>query len=484
MNYSPSYFLRILISFMACSFAQTALGSTRLCSDLFPAVLGSASNPKSTVSADFLQASHQFSAATLTQASKSTSASEIKDTFSKLTRIAKEHQLSQSEFQRWMEQSKLTYIREIFLSSNTDDKLIMLDHQIIKNMDDIAIQMKLSSMPYFFDPKKFIEQLQSKEQLRWNGTESFTSQMFNTPQDTVLKYIEAIQDSSEYPVIRAAFDRKPGPGVTVAFYPSQDSDFFHVIFEYITENKERKYLWSLQKVDTLSDPTFLIPTPDLKSIAYASLERDTLDTKFILPHHMSLFPHSYFFTFYSPDTKTLSLAMIIRTSSNASMRWISLIPCLDKEKPLTLPHLNQKELHELQSQLTKSFPILSSKFDRVFYNEKTKSFLFFLTETQIHNYDPTSEETENNKILYYVFQSSALSENNFGFLGEIHLPKSMLDPKYDYTFAKDGSFLTLTIRPRTSSYFAAPEIEGSTIQTHYFLFNDQFQLGLSKKDRP
>ncbi len=470
---------------MACSFAQTVLGSTRLCSDLFPAVLGSASNPKSTVSADFFQASHNYFAATLTQASKSTSASEIKDTFSKLTRIAKEQQLSKIEFQRWMEQSKLTYIREIFLSSKTDDKFIMLDHQIIKNLDDIDIQMKLSSMPDFFDPKKFIEQIQSKEQLRWNGTESFTSQMFNMPKDTVLKYIEAIQDSSEYPVIRSAFDRKSDPRVMVAFYPSQDSDFFHVIFEYVTENKERKYLWSLQKVNTLSDPTFLIPTPDLKSIAYASLERDSLDTRFLLPHDMSLFPHSYFFTFYSPDTNTLSLAMMIRTSSNAAVRWISSIPCLDKEKALKLPHLNQKELLELQSQTSHSFPILASKFDRVFYNEKTKSFVFFLTETHIHHYDPTSEDAEKNKIIYYAFQSSALSENNFGFRGEIPLPNSMLDPKYDYTFAKDGSFLTLTIRPRNlSSYFANPDIEGSTIQSHYFLFNDQFQLGLSKKDRP
>jgi hypothetical protein len=151
-----------VISSILCSSAQTALGATRLCSDLFPAHQDSANNLKSTVSADFLQASHLFFAATMTQASNSTSASEKSSLFAKLSSIAKFRQLSQSEFQRWMEQSKLNYVDQTFLRSEPTDRLFRLDQQKMQKLDEANVQMKLSSMQDFLGSENFMDQIQMK----------------------------------------------------------------------------------------------------------------------------------------------------------------------------------------------------------------------------------------------------------------------------------------------------------------------------------
>ncbi len=472
MNYSPSYFLRIVISFMACSFAQTALGSTRLCSDLFPAVLGSASNPKSTVSADFLQASHNYFAATLTQASKSTSASEMKVYFSKLSAIAKEHQLSQSEFQNWIDLAKMSFVREYFLEAKPDSPFLILDRNKLTKLDAADIQMKLSSMPEFLSSHQFLD-LMADQRTDSEGTSKSTLQQHNSNRYSKQHFINVIRHLPEFQKMGDADDFNPISGVIVYSLPTQNPKLLNVVYDYDTTNDSREYLWSLQrKVDF----PYSTPFPVLKSIAHIPIQISD-------PRHMnSIFP------FYNPETNTISIAIFFKSNSSLKVRWISSIPSQDIEVAMELPHLSTEDETYLSTNLPKLLDKYPSSSYVIFYLEKAKAFSF---STNL----PWTEES-NGLILKVLILANAYmvtknSDREFIIHDNIQISPWLSDPLLHYFLADDGHFLKLEVIGRIKEELLQnPNVkippsntEGLTLHTRYYLLDlqNEFQLRSMKK---
>ncbi len=476
-----SFFSRLILTMTFFSYMHQALGSTNLCGDLFPVNKGKVPSFQSKVADDFLKTSHEYFTATLTDASNSISASEKAAFFSKLSAIAKEHQLSHSEFQNWMEQAKLSYVQKHFIDPDPDKKLILLDHEKMQKLDQISIQMKIASMPDFLSSKDFISKIQAETQEKMSVNDMFLkNQIFNTPSkvSTLLKFI---QDVPEFNLIQQAFQKDSIFGVVVTVFQNQDSNFAHFIFDYASETNERKYLWTLQRKIDLpfsskgSDPEF-------KMIAYSYLPHASVDTL------VRIFP------FYSPELKTVSLALFKKNYTRGfSIEWQSLIPCHDTDEAMNLPHLLHAEQRFLERNFAKHFQKHIHSYEAFFYIEQNKSFLFFFgLASDVAN----SQIGTFSKLFLSTRLISAISDKDpesiqpnflydFDTYYDFRIYDSIKRPTNHYSIANDGSFVKLTIKSGiVDDSSNPPEIEGLTQQTQYIFFKNDFQIGLTKKERP
>jgi hypothetical protein len=468
-------YLSTVISFMTFSFVQTALGSTHLCSDLFPVHQDSVTHQKSIVPEDFLQASHEFFVATLSQASKTTSPLELKVYFSKLSAIAKEHQLSQSEFLNWQEQAKLSFVRKYFLESQPEDQMLILDRSKLSKLDTADIQMKASFMPEFLSSKDFLKMMDELP-TPFERTGESSLKQHNSSYTLKLHFMNVIRHLPEYPLIQEADEFNPIIGVIINSLPTQDPKFLNIIYDYSSANNTREYLWSLQRKINLPYSTTLA---ELKSIAHAPIQISS-------PNDFdSLFP------FYNPETNTISLAVFFKSEGDLKVRWISSIPNQDTETAMELPHLSSNDETYLLSNLTKFLERHPSSSYILFYTKKLKAFSFFynLPWTEVN-----SSQVQNVRILTNAYMITTDPSKEISISDDFQISPWLSDPKLKYSLTEDGHILKLQITGQIKKELAQsphinlppPHIEGLTLHTRYFLLDPQseFQLQSIKKAKP